>query len=118
MCHQTSSLCLCFCKLVPGLAFIVLLNVPLYGDAPADATKKVVVADSASLEKSTKVVNDLYGDDFKKAITPAMKSALAQKLLQEGEAEKSDMAAKYVLLKDAAEQAAAGGYHDRGCGDL
>jgi hypothetical protein len=55
------------------------------------------------------LLKDLHGGDSKKAVTPAAKLELSQRLLHEGDTEETDLAAKFLLLKDSADLAANSG---------
>ncbi len=60
---------------------------------------KTPVPDDAAQAKALKSIQEIYRDQFKQAVTPDQKLALAKTLQTEGLATKDDAAGRFVLLK-------------------
>ena len=61
--------------------------------------KKSPVPDAGALAEATKLIKDIYGDDWKAAKTTAQKQALAKKLFQKAKETEPKDAARFVLLR-------------------
>ena len=73
-----------------------------------DAAKKDPLPAEAAQAEATKLVKEVYGDEYAKAATANQKQALAGKLLEKANETKDDPAGQFVLLrlaKDIATQA-------------
>src|SRR4051812_7166018 len=79
--------------------------------ASAAAADRVALPPAADVEKASKLIHDLFKADFAKT-APKAKLALAEKLFKQGEETSDDPAAQFVLYREAAELAAAGGDGD------
>src|SRR5436190_16192634 len=92
-------------RIVPFMAGILFLALPFAALAETPADQKVAVPVAAQLQKSEKLVRELFKDEFAKT-TAQDKIALAQKLNENAEETKSDHASQYVLWVQAAVLAA------------
>jgi hypothetical protein len=78
---------------------------------PAESIKKNPVPSDTAQTEATRLVKEIYGDEYAKAKTPAQKQSLARKLLAKAGETADDLAGKFVLLrltKDIAAQATDG----------
>ena len=64
-----------------------------------DAAKKSPVPAEAAQAEATKLIKEVYGDEYSKAKTPTEKQALAKKLLAKGNESKDDPVSQFVLLR-------------------
>src|SRR5687767_13242595 len=71
--------------------------------------KRAPVPDAAATAEAEKLVADLYKQDLGPKATPGAKAAVARKLRDAAGETNDDIAARYVLLRTAAELAAAAG---------
>ena len=72
-------------------------TVPVPPQEPSQ--KKSPVPDAGALAEATKLIKDIYGDDWKAAKTTAQKQALAKKLFQKAKETEPKDAARFVLLR-------------------
>jgi hypothetical protein len=91
-------------RLIPLIGLGTLIAATL-GLAADDRAK---VPPPEDVEKATKSIHELFKDDYAKATTPKAKLALAELLYERGLETKSDPAARFVMLREAAELAATG----------
>lgn len=88
---------------------IVLIVVPALLAASAlaqdTAPAKKPVPDAAAQAQATKLVKEVYGDDYAKAKTADQKVALAKKLLHKAGETRNDPNALYALLNVAKDMA-------------
>ncbi|MCY2990540.1 MAG: hypothetical protein NTY19_22080 [Planctomycetota bacterium] len=78
------------------ITFPILLVVPLLAQDALPAKKPV--PDSTALAQATKLIKEVYGDDFSKAKSADQKVALAKKMLQKAGETRNDPNAMYALL--------------------
>lgn len=103
----------CLRRLLAGglLALALVAGVALLG-AQEPAGKRRPVPDTAAQAAALKLVNEIFGEDIAKAKDPAAQSRLAAQLLgQARDSRKDDLAAAFVLSREARELAAAAGDH-------
>jgi hypothetical protein len=62
------------------------------------ANKKHSIPDGASIAEGKKLIAEVYRDHYVKATTPALKQALAKKLVEDGTKTNDDRAAQYSLF--------------------
>ena len=74
-----------------------------------DAEKKTPVPADAAQAAATKLVKEVYGDEYAKAKTTTEKQALAKTLLNKANETKDDPASQFVLLRLAKDIAAQAG---------
>lgn len=91
-------------RIVPFFALASLIVSTL---APA-ADERLKLPTPEAVEKTTKEVRTIFKDDYVKT-SPKAKVALAEKLLEQGLETKDDPTARFVLFREAADLAAAGG---------
>ncbi|HEY1189136.1 MAG TPA: hypothetical protein VGE74_15890 [Gemmata sp.] len=77
----------------------------------ADQEPRVPLPPAEDVEKATKLVRQLFKDEYTKTTTKA-RAALAAKLLKQAEETDDDPAARFALLREAADVAAAAGEAD------
>lgn len=90
---------------------LVLFALLLAAWSPAGAADRVKLPAMADVERADKLVRDLFKDEFAKT-PPAAKAALAARLFAQAGETTDDPAAQFVLLRNTAELAAAGGDPD------
>lgn len=91
-----------------SVLFVLALALPLSGQ---EAAKKAPIPADAAQAEATKLIKEVYGDEWAKAKTATQKQALAKKLLGKANDSKDEPASRFVLLrlaKDIATQAADG----------
>ncbi|MGA2617200.1 MAG: RICIN domain-containing protein [Thermoguttaceae bacterium] len=64
-----------------------------------EAEKKLPVPDAKAQAEATKLVREVYGDEYSSAKSAEQKKTLAKKLIQKASETKDDSASKFVLLK-------------------
>ena len=74
---------------------------------PRDARHEVPPA--AALQQARQLIEEVFKDDYAQAKAPEAKPQLAKKLLREAEKTQDDLAARYVLLREATDLAADAG---------
>ena len=79
-----------------ALPFLLALASPALGE---DAAKKTPVPNAAAQAEATKLIKEVYGDEWAAAKTCADKRALAQKLLGKASESKDDPDSQFVLLR-------------------
>jgi len=106
-CHPTR------CRLRPladGLLALALAAGAALLGAQETAGKRRPVPGKEAQAAALKLVNEIFGDDIAKAKEPAARSRLAAQLLQQGrDSKKEDLAAAFVLYREARDLAAAAG---------
>jgi WD40 repeat protein len=75
---------------------------------PEPAARRVAVPPQADVDEATKLIRDVFADDFKQAKKAGDKIALAEKLLKQAGDSQTDPE-RYALLAEARSLAAAGG---------
>lgn len=93
---------ICPCIVLCFLTFAL----PMFAE---DAPKKAPVPDNNAQAEASRLIKEVYGDEYAKAKTATEKQALAKKLLGKADETKDDPASRFVLLKlarDIATQAA------------
>jgi hypothetical protein len=70
---------------------------------------KKPVPDAGSLQRALALVQEVYGDEFKRAKDAAQKTALAEKILQKAKESATDPTSQYALLRVAKDIAALSG---------
>ena len=80
----------------PWVGILVLSGLPLFAQ---EAPKKASVPDATALAEATKLVKEIYGDEWASAKTPAEKQALAKKLLQKAKETNDDQPGRFVLFR-------------------
>ena len=72
---------------------------PMPTEQPAAADGKLPIPAAEGQRKALKLVKELYMDDYAQAKQPEAKAALAEKLLNESQQAKDDVAALYTMLQ-------------------
>ncbi len=87
-------------------ALLVLAS--LLGANLVAAEERVPLPPAPEIEQATKLVRNLFKDDYAKT-APKAKLALAEKLFKQADETKDDLAAQFVLYRETADLAAAAG---------
>src|SRR5262245_47514142 len=88
-----------------ALACLLVLAVSA---SAAEGEKRAPVPPAADVEKATKLIRELFKDEYVKTTAKA-RLALAEKLFKQAEETNDDVAARYALYRESAELAAAAG---------
>ena len=87
-----------------ALVCLVLLTVSML--LAQEPVKKAPVPDANAQAEATKLIKEVYGDQWAAAKTPAKKQALAKTLVQKGKETEKDEAGRFVLFRLARDIAA------------
>ena len=91
---------------------LVLTSARTESHSQPAAPKRLPVPDKAAMEKSMKLIMDIFGEDFKTARDAVAMNKLADELLSQARDSKDDPANRYVLYKKARDLAAEAGNAD------
>ncbi len=105
--HPLPARCFAGAALLASLLAVAHAAIPA---AQESAGKRRALPDKAAQSAAQKLVNEIFGDDIKKATEPAAKTRLANQLLQQArDSRKDDPAAAYVLYRQVLDLASAAG---------
>ena len=79
-----------------SLCLVILATTLLFAQAQS---KKAPVPDANAQAEATRLIKEVYGDEWSSAKTPAEKQALAKKLLQKAKETDNDQAGRFVLFR-------------------
>jgi hypothetical protein len=79
-----------------GFCLVILTASTLLAQKPV---KKAAVPDASAQAEASKLIKEVYGDQWAAAKTAAQKQALAKTLLQKGKDTKKDEAGRFVLFR-------------------
>src|SRR5437867_3951552 len=91
-----------------SLAMITRFTIAAQPDAKPAKDKRAPVPYAASQEKAEKLIKEIFQDEYAKKGS-ADKLALAAKLLEQANETTDDLAARFVLMREAGDLAAQGG---------
>ena len=83
-------------KTTLAILFLLAFALPVLGQ---EAAKKTPVPADAAQAEATKLIKEVYGDEYAKAKTSSEKQTLAKKLLDKASESKDDPANQFVLLR-------------------
>jgi hypothetical protein len=81
-----------------GLAALVLTLLLIVPSAAQEVSTRAQVPDPSNLQKSTRLVREIYANEITTSRTPAQKQVLARRLITSAQATNDDPAGRYALL--------------------